>query len=85
MTPTLNYAVIGTGATELHVGDKYLVTGPTTGALYGTIEEMHDDSNAPVTVALQGSNVSFRVDAKIRPSDKLFRIESTLPPPSVHP
>ena len=59
-------------ATELHVGDKFLVTGPTTGAVYGVIEEMHDDSNQPVSVARQGSNVSFKVDAKIRPSDKLF-------------
>ena len=62
-------------AAELHVGDKFLVTGPTTGALYGTIEEMHDDSCAAVSDAKQGTNVSFHVDAKIRPSDKLFRID----------
>jgi hypothetical protein len=36
---------------------------------------MHDDSNAAVLVAHQGSNVSFSVDAKIRRSDKLFRVE----------
>lgn len=66
-------------ATELHVGDKFLVTGPTTGAVYGVIEEMHDDSNQPVSVARQGSNVSFKVDAKIRPSDKLFRIDPVGP------
>ncbi len=75
------YSRLGLGefhieAAELHVGDKYLVTGPTTGALYGVIEEMHDDSNQPVPVARQGSNVSFHVDAKIRHSDKLFRIDS---------
>jgi len=57
------------------VGNKFLVTGPTTGALYGVIEEMHDDTNAAVPLARQGSNVSFHVDAKIRPSDKLFRID----------
>jgi putative protease len=77
---TKYYSRLGLGefhieATELHVGDKFLVTGPTTGALYGTIEEMHDDTNLPVEVARQGSNVSFRVEAKIRPSDKLFRID----------
>ena len=74
------YSRLGLGefrieAAELHVGDKFLITGPTTGALYGTIEEMHDDSNAAVTVARQGTNVSFKVDAKVRPSDKLFRID----------
>ena len=73
------YSRLGLGefrieAAELHVSDKFLVTGPTTGALYGTIEEMHDDTNAAVQVARQGSNVSFRVEAKIRPSDKLFKI-----------
>lgn len=77
---TKYYSRLGLGefhieATELHVGDKFLVTGPTTGALYGVIEEMHDDSNAAVDVARQGSNVSFKVEAKVRPSDKLFRID----------
>ena len=77
---TKYYSRLGLGefhieATELHVGDKFLVTGPTTGALYGVIEEMHDDSNAAVEVARQGSNVSFKVEAKVRPSDKLFRID----------
>ena len=77
---TKYYSRLGLGefhieATELHVGDKFLVTGPTTGAVYGTIQEMHDDTNQPVQVAHQGSNVSFRVDAKVRHSDKLFRID----------
>lgn len=77
------YSRLGLGefrieAAELHVGDKFLVTGPTTGAVYGVIHEMHDDSNAPVDVARQGSNVSFSVEAKVRPSDKLFRIEPAL-------
>lgn len=62
-------------AGELHVGDRFLVTGPTTGAIYGTIEEMHDDTNQAVQVATKGSNVSFRVEDKIRSSDKLFRID----------
>ena len=77
---TKYYSKLGLGefhieAAELHVGDKFLVTGPTTGAIYGIIEEMHDDSNAACDVARQGSNVAFRVDAKIRRSDKLFRID----------
>lgn len=76
------YSRLGLGefrieAAELHVGDKFLVTGPTTGAVYGVIAEMHDDSNAAVAVARQGTNVAFRVEAKVRSSDKLFRIEPT--------
>lgn len=82
---TKYYSRLGLGefhieATELHVGDKFLVTGPTTGALYGTIQEMHDDTNAAVPIARQGSNVSFHVDAKIRHSDKLFRIDPVITP-----
>ena len=77
---TKYYSKLGLGefhieAAELHVGDRFLVTGPTTGAVYGVIEEMHDDSNSAVDVAQQGSNVAFHVDAKIRKSDKLFRID----------
>ena len=73
------YSRLGLGefhieAAPLRVGDRFLVTGPTTGAVYGTITEMHDDSNAAVPVALQGQNVAFAVDAKVRPSDKLFKI-----------
>ncbi len=77
---TKYYSRMGLGefhieAAELRVGDRFLVTGPTTGAVYGVIEEMHDDSNAPCQVARQGSNVAFRIEAKIRRSDKLFRID----------
>ena len=83
---TKYYSRLGLGefhieAAELHVGDKFLVTGPTTGAVYGIIEEMHDDTNLAVPVARQGSNVSFKVEGKVRRNDKLFRIDSqnTLP------
>ncbi|MBP5770371.1 MAG: U32 family peptidase [Bacteroidaceae bacterium] len=77
---TKYYSRLGLGefhieAAELHVGDKFLVTGPTTGAIFGVIEEMHDDTNAAVSLARQGSNVSFKVDGKIRHSDKLYRID----------
>ena len=81
---TKYYSRLGLGefhieAAELHVGDRFLVTGPTTGAVYGVIAEMHDDSNAAVSMARQGQNVSFAVEAKVRPSDKLFKIEDVTP------
>lgn len=60
-------------ATEIHLGDKLLVTGPTTGAVYFTATEMHDD-NGPARVGLKGTRISLPIDAKIRKSDKLFRI-----------
>lgn len=63
-------------ATELHVGDKLLVTGPTTGAVYITLEEARVDLR-PVDVVHKGEHVSIAVPGKVRPSDKLFKIEKT--------
>jgi hypothetical protein len=60
-------------ADTFSVGDKMLITGPTTGALYVTVDEIHDDTSA-VETAQQGTRVSFRVPEKVRPSDKLFKI-----------
>ena len=58
-------------ACPLNVGDRILVTGPTTGALYATGEEIRYDLK-PVRTALQGQHVSIPLPRKIRPSDKLF-------------
>ena len=56
-------------------GDKLLITGPTTGALYVTPDDFRYD-RTPLDMAEKGHNVAFAVPEKIRPSDKLFRIES---------
>ncbi len=69
----LGVAEFSCEACEFSVGDKMLVTGPTTGALYVTVEEIHDDTHA-VTTAQKGTRVSFKVPEKVRPSDKLFKI-----------
>jgi len=66
-------------ATTFKVGDKMLITGPTTGVMYVTADEIHDD-NGPVEVAQQGTRVSIAVTGKVRPSDKLFKLESGLRP-----
>lgn len=60
-------------ADTFSVGDKMLITGPTTGALYVTVDEIHDDTSS-VQMAQQGTRVSIRVPEKVRPSDKLFKI-----------
>lgn len=62
-------------ATEINVGDKLLVTGPTTGAMYLTLDEVRYDLK-PVQTAQKGMHVSFKVPDKIRPSDKLYKILS---------
>lgn len=55
-------------------GDKLLITGPTTGAVYVTPDDFRYDQT-PLEVAEKGHNVSFAVPEKVRPSDKLFRID----------
>ncbi len=61
-------------ATEFAPGDKLLITGPTTGALYVTPDVIHGD-HGPVDIARKGTRISIAVPEKVRPSDKLFRIE----------
>ena len=59
-------------ATTFSVGDRLLVTGPTTGVMYLTATEIHDNDGHPVQTAPQGQRVAIPVTGKIRPSDKLF-------------
>ena len=56
---------------ELHVGDEVFITGPTTGAVPATIEEIRVDLK-PVEVAKKGQRFSIKIADKIRPSDKMF-------------
>lgn len=60
-------------ACEFSVGDRMLITGPTTGVMYVDVEAIHDDTQF-IQTARKGTRVSFRVPAKVRPNDKLFKI-----------
>jgi putative protease len=63
-------------AAELNVGDKLLITGPTTGAVFVNLDEARVDLK-PVSVVHKGEHFSLKVNEKIRPSDKLFKLVST--------
>ena len=58
-------------AGELHVGDEIIITGPTTGAIPMTIDEIRVDLK-PVEKTVKGERFSIKVAEKIRPSDKLY-------------
>lgn len=62
-------------AAEVKVGDKLLITGPTTGAVFLTLDEARVDLK-PVDVVKKGQHVSFKVPDKVRPSDKLYKLVS---------
>ncbi len=57
---------------SLSVGDEVVLTGPTTGALVFTVEELRLDLE-PVQTVSKGDRFSMPVPAKIRPSDRLYR------------
>lgn len=72
------FAKLGVGefyieAGEFEPGDKLLITGPTTGALYVEATDIHGD-NGPVDKAMKGMRVSIPVPEKVRPSDRLYKI-----------
>jgi U32 family peptidase len=62
-------------AGEIKVGEKLLITGPTTGALFLNLEDPRVDLK-PVEIVKKGEHVSFKVPEKIRPSDKLYKLVS---------
>ena len=69
----LNVAEVAVEATTFSVGDKLLITGPTTGVMYLDATEIRYDLK-PVATAQQGWRVSIPVSGKVRPSDKLFKL-----------
>ena len=71
----LNVAEVAVQASEINLGDKLLITGSTTGVMYLDLEEMRYELK-PVEKAEKGWRVSIPVTGKVRPNDKLFKLES---------
>jgi len=58
---------------SLKTGEKVLVTGPTTGALIFDTEELRLEL-MPTGQVQKGDRFSMKTPAKVRPSDKLYKI-----------
>ena len=69
----LGVAEIAVEANTFAKGDKLLVTGNTTGAMFLHADEIRYDLK-PVERAEQGWRVSIPVPDKVRPNDKLFKL-----------
>ena len=69
----IGVAEVSVEATTFSLGDKLLITGPTTGALWLEAKEIRYDLK-PVETALQRQRVSIPVPEKVRPNDKLFKL-----------
>ena len=72
----LGVAEFTVDAADFKLGDKLLVTGPTTGVMYIDATEIRLELE-PVETAPKGTHVSIPVPGKIRPSDKLFKLVKT--------
>ncbi|WP_074449721.1 peptidase U32 family protein [Tannerella forsythia] len=58
---------------ELRVGDEVLITGPTTGALFQTVEEIRVDLK-PVPSTGKGERFSIKTAERIRASDRMYKM-----------
>ncbi|MBW3520853.1 rhodanese-related sulfurtransferase [Chryseobacterium sp. NKUCC03_KSP] len=58
---------------ELSVGDKVLISGPTTGEQEITITEIFVDGNSCET-ARSGDQITFELPFRVRLSDKIYKI-----------
>lgn len=72
----ISVAEVAVEANTFKLGDKLLITGPTTGVMYLNAKEIRYDLR-PVEQAEQGTHVSIPVSGKVRPGDKLFRIDKS--------
>jgi putative protease len=61
---------------SLKVGDEILITGPTTGALLKTVKEIRVELKS-VRETVKGERFSIRIDEKIRPSDRIYKMAPT--------
>ena len=62
---------------SLNVGDEILITGPTTGILFQTVDEIRVNLK-PVNQAKKGERFSIKVNEKVRFSDKLYKLVKTV-------
>ena len=62
-------------AAEINEGDRLCITGPTTGLIYLTADDMRYELQR-VSTAQKGWHISIKVPEKVRPSDKLFKLIS---------
>ncbi|WP_080777756.1 oxygen-dependent tRNA uridine(34) hydroxylase TrhO [Chryseobacterium phocaeense] len=61
--------------TELSVGDKVLISGPTTGEQEITMTEIYANGG-PCETAKKGDQITFELPFRVRLSDKLYKILS---------
>ena len=72
----IGVAELSVDASTFAVGNRLLITGPTTGALWVDVKEIHNNDGLPTLQATQHELAAIAVPEKVRPNDKVFRIEA---------
>lgn len=65
-------------AQDFSLGEKLLITGPTTGAIYVTPEEILEDGTK-LTEIKKGMDITFKIAEKVRENDKLYVVHAVKP------
>lgn len=58
---------------SLSIGDKIMITGPTTGYIEMTVENLRVDGK-DIDKIVKGDTFSMKINEKIRPSDKVYKL-----------
>jgi putative protease len=62
----------------LRTGDEIVIIGPTTGALFQTVEELRV-ALQPVALTRKGERFSLRTVSRVRPSDRMYKLVADVP------
>ena len=71
--PKANVGEFKIEAYDVNIGDTILITGPTTGAQEMEVKEMMVNDEK-LNTATKGDSCTLKLDFRIRPSDKLYKI-----------
>lgn len=71
--PNIEVAEFLLEAQNLKVGDKIIITGPTTGVIEHVVKELRLDLK-PVEEVKKGDKFSIQIPEKVRRNDKLYKI-----------
>lgn len=58
-------------------GDKLYIIGPTTGLIEACADELRAEDGSIIEGAQKGNIITLKINNKIRPSDKLYKIVTT--------
>lgn len=72
--PKAKAAEVHLTSESLHDGDRLLVTGNTTGVIEFKVNGLRVD-DLPVPCAGKGVRTTFQCETKLRPNDKVYRLE----------